>query len=515
MSLLRARPRDAGWWPAYGRFALPALLILVITVIIVTLPAPISAGILIAPVGALLLLSYPILIPIALIASVPAQDAIPIPESIPVTATRAAVVASVATLPFLLLRRREPLRWSWFLPAALLLMVVMVLSLWNADALLPGYAELYRWFVALATFWFVLQFVRTERHIVVLLGLSGLLVLAEGGIGVVQTLIGAGPSSFQIGGGLSRAFGTFGMPNSFAAYMEVATLPLIPIVVWAGQRVVQEWRTYRLARLQGYVASSIERRALIGNLSFFMLIASSVAVGLGSIALSFSRGGWLGTIAAIGVMVVLLGRRAVFLSTLYALTLAFLFMVTAPGTVVGEVQERFEQLVDQAQIGDIRRVTVTDDNFAVVERMSHWQTAIAMWDEHPWIGVGVGNYNERFGDFAVHPEFDVSQGHAHNYYLHVLAETGLFGLLAYLTFLGAALVIGWKALRSRDLLARSIGIGALGMTAGLVVHNMFENLHVLNISLHMMLIWALAVIATTRANLTDADDAERAAETGQ
>ncbi len=514
MSLPRAPVRDTAWRPDRGAAA-AALLILTASLLIIALPVPISAGVLVAPIGAIALIAYPVLIPVALIASVPVQDAIPVPESIPITATRIASLATVAVLPLILARRRIPVRWSWFLLAVLLLMATMVLSLWNAEFLNPGYAELYRWFVALATFWIVLQFIRTERQIMLMIGLTGILVLAQGGIGIVQALIGAGPASFQLDGGFSRSFGSFGMPNSFAAYMEVATLPLIPIAVLLGQRAVDSWRDYRLARLRGFLPSSDERHSMLLNIALFALIASSAVVGLAAIALSFSRGGWLGTIAAVVVIVILLGRRALFLSALSAIVLAIAFMATAPGAVVGEVQERFEQLVDQVQIGDVRRVPVTDENFAVIERMSHWQTAVAMWDEHPWIGVGIGNYNERFTEFAVHPQFVESQGHAHNYYLHMLAETGVVGLLVYLGFLIAALAVGWRAFKSPDRLARALGIGAIGMTTALIVHNVFENLHVLNISMHMMLVWALAFIATWRATSAHPGTDSTLPETGR
>jgi O-antigen ligase len=495
MSHQTAKPGEIGQLQSAGKFVVPAILIIAAVAVIAGAPAPVNAGLLAIPVAAILLVLYPILIPFALIASVPIQDIIPVPDEVPITATRVISAGAAALLPFILIRQTAPARWSKFLLAILVLLAAMVLSLWNAEFLAPGYAELYRWFVPLAFFWVILQFVRTRRHVILLLGLSGVLAIAQGSLGLIQALTGAGPASFQVGDGFSRAFGTFGMPNSFAAYMEVTTLPLIPVAVWAAARFVSRWKEYRTARWHGYIASIDQRREMLLSLGFLAVLGSSVVIGLGAIALSFSRGGWLGTIAALAVIVILLGRRAIFTSVIAGTLLAIAFMATAPGAVVSEVQERFSQLVDQVQIGDVRRVAVTDDNFATVERMSHWQTAIAMWDEYPWIGIGAGNYNERFTEFAVHPTFDESQGHAHNYYLHVLAETGLIGLFAYLALLLAAFAISWKAYRAGDGLSRAIGIGALGMTVALVVHNVFENLHVLNISLHMMLVWALALIA--------------------
>lgn len=489
--------------PSLTRVLAPSALTLAIVAFLVLTPVPLDALVLIAPLGAAVMLLNPVTIPLALIASVPVQDAIPIPEAIPITATRLATGAAVALFPFVLVRRWNPLRWSGFLNVLGALIAVMTVSLWNAQFLTPGYEELYRWLVAGVTFWLVLQLVETRRHLILALVLVGALAFLEGGLGIGQSLTGAGPASFQIGGGISRAFGTFGMPNSFAAYMEMVSIPLVPVSIWAADQVWRRARGYRLERFKGYLASANSRRNLLVSLAMFLVIGGGAFVGLAAIALSFSRGGWLGTASALGVVVLLLGRRAIFTSCVLVATLSLLLFISAPGAVLVEIQQRFNQLSEQAQIGDVSSVPVTDENFATVERLSHWQTAVAMWDEHPWLGVGAGNYNERFTEFAVHPQFDESQGHAHNYYLHLLAETGAAGLLAYLALLFATFAIGWRAYRSRDALTKAIGIGAIGLSTALTVHNFFENLHVLNISLQMMLIWALALIATKLASSSD------------
>ncbi|MEZ4640966.1 MAG: O-antigen ligase family protein [Caldilineaceae bacterium] len=48
-----------------------------------------------------------------------------------------------------------------------------------------------------------------------------------------------------------------------------------------------------------------------------------------------------------------------------------------------------------------------------------------MWESHPWVGVGPGNYA------VVYPDVRLSlgrcTGHAHNVYLNILAESGLLG----------------------------------------------------------------------------------------
>lgn len=474
---------------------LSILLILIVVATLVVVPMPFSIGVLVAPVAALLLLLNPILIVLGLVVSVPIQDAIPVPEGVPITATRVATAVAIILLPLVLLRRHSAATWSWLMLPILLLMGVMAVSLLNATSLDDGIAELYRWLVALGAFWITLQILQTRRQVIIGVVVISLLVIAQGGLGIGQAVTGAGPESFQLGAGFSRAFGTFGMPNSFAAYMEMVALPMIPISVWAGARALDSVRSYLAVRNRGFLGSTSERRDAMVSAGLFALTGLGTIFGLVAIAVSFSRGGWVGTIAALGVIVLLIGRRAILTAIATVLVLSFGLVIGASGAILTVIEERFVQLVDQVRIGDVRGMPVTDDNFAAIERMSHWQTAIAMWDQHPWLGVGVGNFNERFTEFAVHPQFSESQGHAHNYYLHLLAETGIVGLLAYVVLIVSVLVIGWKAYRSPDSLARAIGIGVIGTTTALVVHNIFENLHVLNITVQMAFLWALAIVA--------------------
>ncbi len=127
--------------------------------------------------------------------------------------------------------------------------------------------------------------------------------------------------------------------------------------------------------------------------------------------------------------------------------------------------------------------------------MAHWQAGWRMFQAHPLLGVGVGNFNAAYPTYFVAP-WSISQGHAHNYYIHTLAESGLFGLLAYLLLVG---VILWEALHTRQRLAGTAWgaamVGVCGIIAAVAGHNVFENLHVLNLGIQLSSVWGLAIIA--------------------
>src|SRR5207237_4979463 len=121
------------------------------------------------------------------------------------------------------------------------------------------------------------------------------------------------------------------------------------------------------------------------------------------------------------------------------------------------------------------------ENFAVLEREAHWLAGLNMVSAHPFLGVGLGNFNVRFAEFTASPTFLISQGHAHNYYIQVAAEAGLIGLAAYLLLLGAIVLAGARALRAtagRDALAPAPVGAACRVGAAAAIPHPFPGRHV-------------------------------------
>jgi O-antigen ligase len=168
------------------------------------------------------------------------------------------------------------------------------------------------------------------------------------------------------------------------------------------------------------------------------------------------------------------------------------------------VSDRFGQLVSQIAIFDPRGVTPTPENYALVERMVHWQVAGNMYASSPWTGVGIGNFNTLFNTFGVQG-WVYPRGHAHNYYLHLLAEVGIVGFTGYMLMLFTSFVVGVRALvrvrRANDAYGEAMVIGALGILTTFAAHNFFENLHALNMGIH----WAAALSLFTLAWLRSPD----------
>ncbi len=328
-----------------------------------------------------------------------------------------------------------------------------------------------------------------------LIGLLACLLAAPAAdalVGLAQFWYGIGPPSFGIGGGHMRSYGTIGQPNSFAGYMNLAwplALSLtVCALIWLGR-------------------GAPRRRGLIA------LAAAGGATGLLLVALltSFSRGGWVGAVggavamilAAIPLLAPSLRRIAWRAAAMAAGGIALLLALGGGGMLPDSLAGRLGSISASLRIFDVRGVMITPETFAVVERMAHIQAGWNMVMRHPLTGVGPGNYSNAFnqapgpGDAPITARpWYVSRGHAHNYYLNIAAEAGAIGAAAYALLIGAVGLQAARAVRSaRGMLWRAVAVGCAGVAAAVAVHNIFENLHVLNMGLQLGTVWALLVAA--------------------
>jgi O-antigen ligase len=167
--------------------------------------------------------------------------------------------------------------------------------------------------------------------------------------------------------------------------------------------------------------------------------------------------------------------------------------------VPAPVAARFQDIPAYFGLTDVLSQPVTDENFAIIERLAHWVAAGRMWESAPWLGVGPGNYNTVYPTVNL-PRWDEPLGHAHNIYLNTLAESGLVGFAAYLCLW--LVVILWLWRQRRRALQRQAGwttaliIGIIGVIGHSLVHNFFDNLFVQGIYLQMAF-WLALVSGTT------------------
>ena len=350
---------------------------------------------------------------------------------------------------------------------------VMALSLLRAQDLPAALTELLKWVQVTLLFLYVAGRVGwgERRWMVVFLLLGG---LAQGLLGIYQFLFRVGPRGFLLMGQFMRAYGTFGQPNPYGGYLGL----LLPL---AYSYALIHWRAW----LRPVGRLTLAERLL------WPLAAGATAVMTAALIMSWSRGALVGLIAGAGLVLLALARRvwpALLGVGLVLLVTLPLWEPLAPVSYLARLDNTTAYLGQ-----DLALVEIDDDNFAIIERLAHWDAAWQMFSRHPWLGVGIGQYAVEYPAVAL-PRWQDPLGHAHNYYLHALAETGLLGLAAHLTVLLAAVVMAWRRTRSAGLWPRALGLGALGLLGHLMAHSLVDNLYVQEIYLLIAIILGMLLV---------------------
>ena len=359
------------------------------------------------------------------------------------------------------IRRRLLLRTTpAFWPGVGFIVAVLVSASASSD-LSASAKEVLRWTEALVVLVVVATLCHRERdrHLVVVSVL--LAVIAEALLGWGQFILRVGPDGFRVGSFL-RAYGTFGQPNPFGGYL-LMTVPLaLAIAFW----------------LRPSVMGSRASGATVALLLWWLAL---VATGVGVIALlmSLSRGALVGLALACVVLVSLYTRWGIALVVFAGVGVAVLSMLGSANILPSVVADRLTQIWAFVGPFDASRVAPTPENWAIVERMAHWQAAWNMFRSSPIVGIGPGRYASAYAEFRVNDFWIDPLGHAHNLYLNIMAETGLIGITGYLIQLVAWLAIAVASFRrSQSRFDRALAAGVVASLAGVALHNVFDNLSV-------------------------------------
>lgn len=464
-------------------------LIFIAATFLALLPLQLAGAAVMASGAAVSIAFYP---PIALgilALSVPFQDALVLPlGGLTFTATEMALGLLVLTW-FLRGAVKRDLRLcdAWLLAPVGLFITALLLSASIAPVVQLGLKEVVKWIEFSIVLMLGASILKTPRDI---LAVSAILLLAgtaEALYGLSQTGGGTGPLGFVLDGSVLRAYGHFGQPNPFAAYAAMTAVFAIGLTVALLFRTPHSLlRPWGLALL---LALCISLAAIIASFSRSALIAVAAAT-IVTLAAHGGRALWL---------MVLGGSFATLLATLGTLDLLPMF-----------ITNRLSIVFDYLTIFDAHHVILTSDNFAIVQRMAIWQSAWEMFLNNPVLGAGLGNFDTTYPAYAL-PGWLQLPGHAHNYYLNLLAETGALGLAAYMLLLSAltiTAIVCVRSIRRENPITTNVPIGALlygttlavpGLLAMLTVHHLFDNLYVHGMIAHVALIFCLALAARRMA----------------
>ena len=400
-----------------------------------------------------------------LIATVPVQDGWPARlGSMELPWTRIALFSFGGAWLVRFLLAKERIRMDSIAWAMLAFCGALALSVVNAVDAGAWAEECYRWLVAALVYVVAASCLKTELDRLLMIGGLVAGVMFSFVVAVYQVTTSTGPETFNQHG-LLRAYGMFGEPNPFAGYLEIATLPLLAI---------------------GFV--QFKHRSDARSRWIGVIALSAAGFGCAAVAMTQSRGGLLGFAAGLATVYWFLwprmGRRVV----LAVAAVGFVIMWTPP---FASIRAAFglDGLLSREP------VQVTTSNWAAQERLAHWGAALRMWEQHPWFGVGAGNFPDRFREFTPNWRFRISRGHAHSAYLQAASQAGVVGLVCFVSILCAAWRLGLSRVRDRALgFARGRHIAALAVTAAIAVHGLFDYLHVLSLGIVLSAVWAMSAM---------------------
>ena len=124
-------------------------------------------------------------------------------------------------------------------------------------------------------------------------------------------------------------------------------------------------------------------------------------------------------------------------------------------------------------------------------RLVLWKVSWRIFKDHPWLGVGIGNFKTVFSQYYSGVLGDQRVwGSAHNLYLHQLAERGLVGLAALLAVLATMTGRAFQRARERS---TALNLWAFSACCAFLIMNLTEvAFQTEQVASLVIAIWALA-----------------------
>lgn len=403
--------------------------------------------------------------------TLPVQDHLEVGiQSGSVTFTKVVIWSLLGGWVIAILQGRQRVLIDFVTVSLFVLIFALVVSVWNARDGGIWLGETYRWLATGIISCFAFNTFRRGGSALPFLYCSLIGVLGAVALAVWQVVFAVGPESFHVRGFL-RAYGPFGHPNQLAIYLELTTPLFLALLIGPRADQLRDGRWTVARRL-------------------WPLWAIGVSAGLFGLLLSQSRGGIVGMAAGFAVVLALIVPQ-VRLSIVRLAPIGLIAAVAVLTIGIGIVAAGVKSFANGETL-------VTPGNFAIQERLSHWTAAVEMAKAHPFVGVGAGNYDLNYRDYTQEWRFRIGRGHAHDTYLHFLAQSGVVGLTAYIALLLGVSLIIVRTIRILPNGSRlALLIGAAGVTAATGAHAVFEYVHVLSLNLQLVVVWAMAIAIGT------------------
>ncbi len=314
------------------------------------------------------------------------------PETMIVTGALTCALVAVHSLSrvFEVSPPAHPAGW-WLLP---FLLYAAANAQWLSPVRWLGWRDWMWWAQLVAVFWVVLNGVRSAAPRRTVFGVLIALAVVAVALGCYQRFVRPDwmmLGRVQVDQFLMRSSGSFGIPNSLAAFL-LLLIPATGALAWRA-------KTSRGVRL------------LWGGLGAFFTFG---------LVLTICRGAWLGLAIALSVWPLVSARWSGWRRIGAAAAVVGMLGAAGAGLFFASshVRDRLLELVKYS--GEVTRPIL-------------WRASWAMWREHPAVGTGAGSFNVLFEKYR--PERFIDEPHwTHNDYLNTLSD---YGAIGFALFFGA------------------------------------------------------------------------------
>lgn len=205
------------------------------------------------------------------------------------------------------------------------------------------------------------------------------------------------------------------------------------------------------------------------------IVAVATLINVMCLLATFSRGGWLGLALACFIILYYEERKLIpVILTLGAMLLVFLPV---------EVMERIKSIANISDTANAYRFII-------------WSASLRMFKDSWLIGNGYGTFNQIYPGYSA---TTVNFVHAHNVFLNIAVETGIWGLLMFLFNVAVTCKAGLVTARNAiDQYYRRLSYTSTAALSGLLSHGLVD--HVLYDARIIFMFWMLIGIIFAAGN---------------
>lgn len=316
-----------------------------------------------------------------------------------------------------------------FLAAFALFLLISIISLINAVSLMSGVMEMLRYLSYVIMFVIMLKVNFSKEQYISFVKVFFVSTTIVAVYGLFQYVFNFNLNTaglYALKEAIGRVESTMVNPNYYSAFINLVLPAFLVLTV-----IVLKNKGYQLlsfAVVGLLVVNMILTYTRVAWLVMFMALALIAIITWRDFFKNFFKPHLLIAFALLSLIVYNMpdfqGRM---LSAIYA----------AENMVFNTGRTIEEPLPGELEPGEDPEEVVIDEltEKAMVSRTTLWKTGLYMYRDNPILGVGMGNYLDRYSDYVEkYPELYL--GHerysVHNSFLKVMAETGTIGIISFL-----------------------------------------------------------------------------------